>query len=165
MATKSTIYRSALRTAAAEDRASATLRLPRTMPLCYGVGMRKLIGLLFIALTYLTAADLGGTYKGTWSGAATGDFRLTLIGVDGGEWKAAVVFTMGGEEYKTKVTSMTVKGNKLNLTYAYELQGTALQSNIIGELKGKTFEGTYKASTVLDGAAVDEGTWKASADQ
>ena len=127
--------------------------------------MRKLMGLLFLAFTLMTAADLGGMYKGSWSGAATGDFRLTLTGVDGGEWKGTVVFTMGGEEYKTKVTSIKVDGTKLNLTYTYQLQGTALQSNIIGELKGTTFEGTYKASTVADGAAVDEGTWKASADR
>lgn len=125
--------------------------------------MRTLILFLTLALTPLIAQSVAGSYVGTWSGAASGDFRLTLTPAAGDAWKADVSFTMGGEEYKTKVVSVKVDGNKLDVTYQYSLQGNDLQSKVTGELKGKTFEGTYKATTVGDGSAVDEGTWKASA--
>lgn len=111
----------------------------------------------------LAGADLAGTYKGSWSGAASGDFHLTLTPA-GDDWKAEVSFTMGSsDEVKTKIVSIKVDGNKLNLVYQYDLQGAQLQSAITGELKDKKFEGTYKATTVADGSDVDEGTWTATA--
>jgi hypothetical protein len=70
---------------------------------------------------------------------------------------------MGGDEVHTKIVSVKVDGNKLNLVYQYDLQGTQLQSAIVGELKDKKIEGTYKATTVADGSDVDEGTWSATA--
>jgi hypothetical protein len=124
--------------------------------------MRKLIGLLLMTIVFLAAADLAGDYKGTWSGAASGDFHVVLTHPDD-DWRAEVTFTMGGAEVKTKIVSVKVDGNKLNLVYQYDLQGTQLQSAIVGELKDKKFEGTYKATTVADGSDVDEGTWSATA--
>ena len=125
--------------------------------------MRKLLLLLIVTLIQLGAQTAPGTYTGTWSGGATGDFRLTLTEAEKGDWKADVVFTMGSDEVKTKVTSVKVEGNKITVIYQYDLQGTQLQSNVTGEFKGKTIEGTYKATAVGDGSAVDEGTWKVSA--
>ena len=125
--------------------------------------MRKLVLLLTIALLQLGAQTAPGTYTGTWSGGASGDFRLVLTEADKGDWKAEVVFTLGTDEVKTKVTSVKVDGNKITVIYQYDLQGTQLQSNVTGEFKGKVIEGTYKATSVGDGAAVDEGTWKVSA--
>jgi hypothetical protein len=124
--------------------------------------MRKLIGLLFMTIMFLAGADLAGDYKGTWSGAASGDFHIVLTHAGDG-WKADVSFTMGGDEVHTKMVSVKVDGNKLNLVYQYDLQGTELQSAIVGELKDKKFEGTYKAITVADGSDVDEGTWTVTA--
>jgi hypothetical protein len=124
--------------------------------------MRKFIGLVFLSVMLLTAADLAGDYKGTWSGAASGDFHIVLTHA-GDDWKAEVSFSMGGDEVHTKIVSVKVDGNKLNLVYQYDLQGTQLQSAIVGELKDKKFEGTYKATTVADGSDVDEGTWSATA--
>lgn len=125
--------------------------------------MRKFILLFVLALISVFAQSVAGSYAGSWSGAASGDFRMTLTSSEAGEWKADVTFTLGGQEYKTKVTSVKVDGNKLEITYQYNLQGNDLQSKISGELKDKTFEGTYKATTLGDGATVDEGTWKVSA--
>ena len=124
--------------------------------------MRKFIGLFFLSVMLLAAADLAGDYKGTWSGAASGDFHIVLTHA-GDDWKAEVSFSMGGDEVHTKIVSVKVDGNKLNLVYQYDLQGTQLQSAIVGELKDKKFEGTYKATTVADGSDVDEGTWSATA--
>lgn len=124
--------------------------------------MRKLIGLLLLSVMFLAGADLAGDYKGTWSGAASGDFHIVLNHA-GDDWKAEVSFSMGGEEVHTKIVSVKVDGNKLKLVYQYDLQGTQLQSAITGELKDKKFEGSYKATTVADGSDVDEGTWSATA--
>lgn len=115
-----------------------------------------------MTVMFLAGADLAGDYKGTWSGAASGDFHIVLSH-PGDEWKAAVSFTMGGDEVHTKIISVKVDGNKLNLVYQYDLQGNQLQSAITGELKDKKLEGTYKATSVADGSAVDEGTWTAAA--
>ena len=124
--------------------------------------MRNLVFLLAAALC-LSAEIAGGTYKGTWSGSATGDFRIVLTPASAGAWNADVMFTMGSDEVKTKVTSVKVDGNKLEVVYQFDLQGTRLQSAISGELKDKLLEGSYKTTTVPDGGAVDEGTWKTSA--
>lgn len=112
----------------------------------------------------LWGADLGGTYKGTWTGAATGDFVITLTMGAGGSWSAAVVFSMGSEEVKTKVTQVKVDGTKVTIVYEFDLQGNALVSAISGELKDNTLAGTYKTMTP-SGDAVDEGTWKASSER
>jgi hypothetical protein len=122
--------------------------------------------LLLVALGFLFAADIGGgTYKGSWSGAGNGDFRLKLEPGGNGDWNADVVFTIGADEVKTKIKSVKVDGPKLDIVYTFDLQGTALQSAVTGQLTGKTLEGTYKTSAVADGAPVDEGTWKASAQE
>jgi len=123
----------------------------------------KTILLCLAALACLAAADITGTYKGSWSGAANGDFSLKLDPAENGQWKADVVFTMGSDEVKTKVKSVKVDGSKIDIIYDFDLQGTALESTISGQLTGKVLEGTYKTKTVAEGSPVDEGTWKASA--
>ena|ERR1700730_18439371 len=126
--------------------------------------MRTIV-LLLAAFILLVAADIGGTYKGSWSGAANGDFRLKLEPAGNGDWNAEVVFTIGTDEVKTKVKSVKVDGSKIDIVYTFDLQGTALQSGVTGQLTGKTLEGTYKTTAVADGAPVDEGSWKASAQE
>ena len=126
--------------------------------------MRTLL-ILLAAVLCLAAADLGGTYKGSWSGAASGDFRLKLEQNPGGDWTADIVFTMGTDEVKTKIKSVKVEGNKVDIVYVFDLQGNALESTVSGQLTGKTMEGTYKTKTVADGSPVDEGTWKVSAQE
>lgn len=123
----------------------------------------KTIALCLAATVCLLAADMAGSYKGSWSGGANGDFRITLTPADNGEYKADIVFTMGTDEVKTKVKSVKVEGSKLDVVYDFDLQGNALESTVTGQLTGKTLEGTYKTKAVGDGSPVDEGTWKASA--
>ena len=120
--------------------------------------------LFLAAVLCVSAAGLAGTYKGSWSGAATGDFRLKLEQT-GAEWKADIVFTMGTDEVKTKIKSVKVDGAKVDIVYDFDLQGTPLESTVSGQLTGNTMEGTYKTKTVADGSPVDEGTWKVSAQE
>ena len=128
--------------------------------------VRTLVALLLTGLA-LFAADLAGTYKGTWSGSsgASGDFRISLAPADNGEWKSDVVFSLGGADVKTTVTSVKVEGSKLRVVYQFDLQETKLESTVTGQLTGNSLEGTYTTKAVADGSAVDEGTWKAASGQ
>jgi hypothetical protein len=116
-----------------------------------------------VASFMLFADGLAGTYKGTYSGAAgaSGDFVVSLTQT-GNEWKSEVTFTLGGADVKTKITSLTVDGAKVKIVYEFDLQGTALESTVTGELSGATLAGDYHTKVVADGSAVDEGTWKAT---
>jgi hypothetical protein len=124
--------------------------------------MRRLALLFFGLLCPLLGAIPPGTYIGTWSGAASGEFRMKLTTGDDGKLNAEVMFTMGTNEVQTKIVSLKVDGDQLNVVYQYDLQGTKLQSDVRGELKDNTLSGTYKATLVNEGTAVDEGTWTAS---
>ncbi len=129
--------------------------------------MRSLVVVATVLALTLSAAaaDLAGTYKGTWSGGqASGEITLTFRSADGGGTPTAnVSFAMGGEEVKCTVTSVKVDGSKVEVVYQFDLGDTKLQSTASGELKGNTLEGTYKTKSLADGSAVDEGTWKATA--
>jgi hypothetical protein len=124
--------------------------------------MRFLI--LCFALTFsLFAAGLAGVYKGSYSGGASGDISVTLKQGDDGAWKSEVTFTYDGQDIKTKVTAVSVEGAKVKIVYEFDLAGNALESTLIGELKGSTLAGEYHTKSTGDGSAVDEGTWKGTA--
>jgi len=123
-----------------------------------------LAAIIVIGLVDLPAQDklAAGTYKGTYTGAAgAGDFHLTLKADGKGGFSADVGFTIMGEEVPGKITSLKVDGAKISMVYDFDLQGAKLQSAADGTLTGKTLGGTYKTSA--EGAAVDEGTWKTTA--
>lgn len=113
----------------------------------------------------LFAAGIAGTYKGVYSGSsgATGDIVVTLTQADSGEWKSVVTFTLNGQDVKTKTTSVKVDGSKVKIVYEFDLDSTGLESTITGELSGTTITGDYHTKTTSDGSAVDEGTWKGTA--
>ena len=118
------------------------------------------------AFAVLAAApDLAGTYQGEWSGAsgAAGQLRVELEKNPEGEWKCVVVFTMDGEQYKTRMKSVKVDGAKLEAGYEFDMGGTALQSTLSGELQEGVLEGKYRTVTVSGATPVDEGVWKAKA--
>ena len=124
--------------------------------------------LLFLAATLiLFGQGLAGTYKGSYSGSsgASGDFVVSLTQAENGEWKSEVTFTLGGQDVKTKITSLKVDGSKLRIVYEFDLQGTVLESTITGELNAGTLAGDYHTKVVADGSAVDEGSWKATSSQ
>src|SRR5260370_240868 len=97
--------------------------------------MRSIV-LCLVASFILFAAGLAGTYKGTYSGSAgaSGDFVVSLTQADSGEWKSEVTFTLGGQDVKTKITSLKVDGSKVTIVYEFDLQGTVLETTITGEL-------------------------------
>lgn len=104
------------------------------------------------------AASLAGEYNGSWKGReeTTGALRLKLK-PDGAGWTAEAWFTFEGTEVATKLKSIEVTGAKLEMTFAWEVQGVAAQSKLTGEAAGDVLEGKYE-STTHEGAA--HGTWK-----
>jgi hypothetical protein len=122
-----------------------------------------LLGL--VAAIVLLSAGLAGTYKGTFSGSSgsSGDITVSLTQSASGEWKSEVTFTLGGDTVKTKVTSLKVNSPKFTVVYTFDLQGTVLESTVAGELKDGALSGDYHTKALADGSAVDDGTWKATA--
>ncbi|HEY1340611.1 MAG TPA: hypothetical protein VGF59_24030 [Bryobacteraceae bacterium] len=121
---------------------------------------------LFFVLLLLTATaadpDVAGKYTGEWKSngsGAGGDFRMTLQSADAGGWKFEAVFTLSGEEVKTKTQEIKVTGSKIEAAYDFDLQGVTLRSRLTGDWNGKGFEGKYQTTSVDGSAAVDAGTW------
>src|SRR5438876_11859537 len=98
--------------------------------------MRAAILFLAAAAAALFADGVSGTYKGSYSGSAgaSGDFVVSFNKADNGDWKSEVTFTLGGETVRTKITSLQVDGAKVKIVYQFDLQGTALESTVTGEL-------------------------------
>ncbi len=122
----------------------------------------------FLAVCLMVTADplTGGKYQGKWEGTAggSGDFNMTLTAGDGGKWTADVVFSLGGQEVKCTVKSVTVTDSKLHVVYSFDLQGNKLESTIDGEKTGQKLGGKYTTRAVGDGTAIDEGTWATTAE-
>jgi hypothetical protein len=101
---------------------------------------------------------LAGEYTGTWNGRgeSSGALRIKLK-QEGGAWVAEAGFTFEGNEVVTKVTSVQVEGARVEMVFAWEIQGTAAQSKLSGEWSGAVIEGKYE-NTTQEGPA--NGTWK-----
>jgi len=118
---------------------------------------------LTLALCAFADDAIRGNFVGDWSGSsgAGGKFRLSVAD-DAGKTKCTVSFDYAGEEVKTKVTLCKIDGSKIEAQYDYDLGGNRLQSTIHGERKGNSMEGKYHAVVLENGAAVDDGDWKAA---
>ena len=105
------------------------------------------------------ASALAGEYTGAWKGRdeTTGALRIKLKPDGAAAWTAEAWFTFEGTEVATKLKSMEVTGAKLEMVFAWEVQGVAAQSKLSGESAGDVLEGKYE-STTHEGAA--HGTWK-----
>ncbi len=120
---------------------------------------------LFALLPILADTIAAGKYTGKWEGAsgASGDFHITLTSASDDKWTSEVMFSLGGQDVKCNVKSISVEGPKLHVVYTFDLQGTELESTIDGEMTGKKLAGKYKTRAVADNSAVDEGTWETTA--
>jgi hypothetical protein len=123
---------------------------------------RWIVWAAFLMAAVLSAADLAGTYKGSYDGSAgaSGDFIITLS-QSGGQWNADVSFRLG-DVVKAKTMSVEVDGAKVKVVYQFDFQDARLESAATGELKGDKLEGTYETKVVADGSAVDQGQWSAT---
>ena len=86
---------------------------------------------------------------------------MTLEAAPDGTWKCEAGFSLEGADIKTTTRQIKLQDSKLDVSYDFEVQGASLRSRVTGEWNGSVFKGRYE-TTVVDGAAVDEGTWSAS---
>ena len=123
------------------------------------VTLMRIVAALASALTLLAQA---GNYKGEWQGqAANGDIRIALESKSGG-WTARISFSLAGNEVPTRVTTLEVSATTLTAEYEFEFGDNKLQSRIEAKIDGEKLEGTYRTKALANGAAVDQGTFKAA---
>jgi len=66
-----------------------------------------------------------------------------------------------GVDIKTTTHQIKLQDSKLDVSYDFEAPGARLRSHMTGEWNGSVFQGRYETS-VIDGDAIDAGTWSAS---
>jgi hypothetical protein len=105
--------------------------------------------------------NLDGEFLGEWRGQDQSSGAVTLKFAPGKDsaWTASVVFTYETVKSPTTTKSVRIDGNRVEVEFAWEVEGTAAATKLVGELKGDQIEGSY-ASTTAEGAAA--GKWKAA---
>lgn len=105
--------------------------------------------------------SLAGEFTGEWRAEndAHGALRLKFTSGKDAVWKLEASFFFEGVNVPTTTKTLRVDGGKIETVFAWEVQGTAASSKLIGELKGDALEGTYE-STTTEGAA--KGKWRVS---
>jgi hypothetical protein len=126
----------------------------RNLLLCVSV-------LLLVQGAALAADDVRGTYVGAYTNKAgkTGRYQLTLTPADG-RWTGEVVAVLDGRETRSPMTSLVVRGDSIEASYDFEVQGHKASSRIKGQKTGEVLSGTFE--TLYKGKVVDTGTWKTS---
>ncbi len=103
-------------------------------------------------------ASLAGHYLGKWKGAgeATGDLIIKLKKEGDAPWAVESSFTFEGSDIPTKPKSVEVNGTNVKMIFDWEIQGSAGQSTLVGELAGDTLTGTFETSGT---AGESKGSW------
>lgn len=104
------------------------------------------------------AAAPNGEYKGTWKGRddSSGDLKIKFTTGADAKLTAEAVFTFEGTAVPTRTKTLKVEGSRVELAFAWDVQGVSATSKLTGEIKGDRLEGTYESSTA-EGAAT--GSW------
>ncbi len=99
-----------------------------------------------------------GEYKGAWKGRdeSSGDLKIKFTTGADAKLIAEAVFTFEGTAVPTRTKTLKVEGSRVELAFAWDVQGVSATSKLTGEIKGDRLEGTYESSTA-EGAAT--GSW------
>jgi len=120
--------------------------------------------LLFASVAALLfGAELAGRFQGDWSSnasGAAGTIQLTVKAGPDAVQTSEASFTLSGQPVKTKVRTLTISGNSLEMSYEFDAQGTALVSKIKGQLDGDKLSGTYETTYAGSSEKVDQGIFK-----
>ena len=103
-------------------------------------------------------ASLAGHYLGKWKGTgeSTGDLIIKLKKEGAAPWAVESSFTFEGTDIPAKPKSVEVDGTKVKMIFDWEIQGSAGQSTLVGELSGDTLKGTFETSGA---AGESKGSW------
>jgi hypothetical protein len=102
-------------------------------------------------------ASIAGKFVGKWKSSkdANGELRIKFTQASA-TWTAEASFFFEGAEIPSKMKEIQVNGSKVHLVFDWEINNTAGQSKLSGELTGDTLQGTYETSGP---AGASEGTW------
>ena len=105
--------------------------------------------------------SLGGQYAGKWTSTegTSGELRIKLRPGSAANWIGEAMFTYESADIPGTVKSIEADGSKLRMVFDWQIQGTAGQSTLVGELTGDTLTGTYETKGV---AGASRGTWNAT---
>jgi hypothetical protein len=110
---------------------------------------------LLLLLTATVVFVAGETYSGKWASnqnGSGGTFKMKLTP------EPDVSFTIGDQDFKTKVVSSKVTGDQFDIEYDFEAAGYHLRSHAKGTIKGDKIQATYDSKNVDDGSVVDSGS-------
>jgi uncharacterized protein involved in outer membrane biogenesis len=103
-------------------------------------------------------SPLAGQFTGKWKSSSerSGELRVKLTQDAAATWSAEASFSYDQKQVPMKMKTVRVDGAKVEMAFDWDVDGTAAQSKLSGELTGDTLKGTYETS----GAAGNtSGTW------
>ena len=100
--------------------------------------------------------DLTGTWSGTWDGAGTGGFELTIEKDKDGKLGGQVSVT-GEPTYKATLKTLTIESQKMNATYDFP-PDESVEVTLTATFDGNTAKGTW-AAIQKGGGELASGTW------
>jgi hypothetical protein len=117
---------------------------------------------LCLGAAALLSAELAGRFKGDWSSDGSGSSGSIQLTVKPGPdlQNSEATFTLSGSEVKTKIKTLHVAGNDLEMSYEFGVDSTPLISTLRGKLEGDKLSGTYRTTYAEGDEKVDEGTFK-----
>jgi hypothetical protein len=101
--------------------------------------------------------DLIGTWSGTWEGAGSGGFELTLEKSNEGPMTGRVSVT-GDPTYKATFKTLTFDGKKMTASYDFPPEETA-EVVLAATFDGKKADGTWQVREKANGSVAFKGTW------
>ena len=127
--------------------------------------MRRIVQMsLWLVLLAVTCAaaqrtdeDLLGTWSGTWEGAGSGGFELTLEKSKDGPMTGRVSVT-GEPTYKATFTTLTIDGRKMSATYDFPPDEGA-EVVLAATFDDKKADGTWQVREKANGNVAFRGTW------
>jgi hypothetical protein len=114
---------------------------------------------IWLSLTMVGAVqqEFVGTWTGTWDGAGTGGFELTLEkGKDGG--LTGRVSVTGEPTYKATLRTVSFTGSKMSAAYDFP-PDDQIEVVLSATFEGDTAKGTWVARGKGGGADLANGTW------
>jgi hypothetical protein len=102
--------------------------------------------------------DYMGTWSGTWDGAGSGEFELTLAQVKDGAAGGKVAVTTDGGNYTAELKSVTFDGNTMTATYDFPLDPGS-EVAISATFDNRTAKGTWMLHPKGQTTEIASGTW------
>lgn len=130
----------------------STSSLLRRVVLCLSI----LIGTV-VCFSAQEPSSFVGTWTGSWDGAGTGGFELTLEKGKEGALTGRVSIT-GEPTYKATLRTVSFDGAKMTATYDFP-PDESLEVLLVATFEGNKANGTWTARGKNNGSELVSGTW------